>query len=45
VIAYFDNSDSNRNNPNDPPKSLRFGDLTDEPLCAVAIAKARSTTD
>ncbi|MEN3332375.1 MAG: hypothetical protein V7641_1740 [Blastocatellia bacterium] len=45
VIAYFDNSDSNRNNPNDPPKSLRFGDLTDEPLCAVAIAKARSTND
>jgi hypothetical protein len=45
VIAYFDNSDNNRNNPNDPPKTLRFSDLTDEPLCAVAIAKARSTTD
>jgi hypothetical protein len=45
VSAYFDNSDDNRNNPNDPPKSLRFGDLTDEPLCAVAIAKARPTND
>ncbi|MFL6216503.1 MAG: c-type cytochrome [Blastocatellia bacterium] len=39
VIAYFDNSDSNRNNPNDPPKALRLRDLTDEPLCAVAIIK------
>jgi hypothetical protein len=45
VIAYFDNSDTNRNNPNDPPKLLRWRDLTDEPLCAVVIAKARSTTD
>jgi hypothetical protein len=45
VIAYFDNSDNNRNNPNDPPKALRWRDLTDEPLCAVVIAKARSTSD
>jgi hypothetical protein len=45
VIAYFDNSDNNRNNPNDPPKALRWRDLTDEPLCAVVIAKARSTND
>jgi hypothetical protein len=45
VLAYFDNSEDNRDNPNDPPKSLRFGDLTDEPLCAVAIAKARATSD
>ena len=40
VIAYFDNSDANRNNQNDPPKALRLSDLTDEPLCAVAIVKA-----
>jgi hypothetical protein len=39
VIAYFDNSDANRNNPNDPPKALRLRDLIDEPLCAVAIVK------
>src|SRR5436853_3260568 len=45
VIAYFDNSDNNRNNPNDPPKALRWRDLTDEPLCAVVIAKARNTSD
>jgi len=45
VIAHFDNSDNNRNNPNDPPKALRWRDLTDEPLCAVVIAKARSTSD
>jgi mono/diheme cytochrome c family protein len=45
VIAYFDNSDDNRNNPNDPPKPLRWRDLTDEPLCAVAVAKTRSTNE
>jgi len=39
VIAYFDNSDSNRNNPNDPPKALRLRELTDEPLCALAITR------
>jgi hypothetical protein len=26
VIAYFDNSDGNRNNPNDPAKPLRLSD-------------------
>jgi len=45
VIAYFDNSDDNRDNPNDPPKSWRWRGLTDEPLCAVIIAKARATSD
>lgn len=45
VIAYLDNSDDNRNNPNDPPKPLRLGDLTGEPLCALTIAKARSPNE
>jgi mono/diheme cytochrome c family protein len=35
VISYFDNSDGNRNNPNDPPKELRWSDLTNDPLCSV----------
>jgi mono/diheme cytochrome c family protein len=39
VIAYFDNSDGNRNNPNDPPKALRLRDISDEPLCAMVIVK------
>ena len=45
VIAYFDNSDSNPNNPNDPPQPLRLGDLGGEPLCAVMIAKPRSSNE
>ncbi len=35
VTAYFDNSDNNRNNPNDPPVALQFA----EPLCEIALAQ------
>jgi hypothetical protein len=45
VIAYFDNSDDNRNNPNNPAKALRWADLTSEPMCAVLIANGRSPND
>lgn len=45
VIAYLDNSDNNRDNPNDPPRALRLRDLTDAPLCAVLIAKTRAAND
>ena len=38
VIAYFDNSDENQRNPNNPPKPLRWSELTAEPLCRLLIA-------
>ncbi|HWO02079.1 MAG TPA: hypothetical protein VNS63_22725, partial [Blastocatellia bacterium] len=42
VIAYFDNSDSNTKNPNDPAKQIRWSDLTPEPLCALLVARPRT---
>ncbi len=42
VIAYFDNSDNNTKNPNDPAKQVRWSDLTPEPLCALLVAKPRN---
>ena len=45
VIAYFDNSDGNRNNPNDPPKQLRWADITSDPLCSLSLAKPRGNND
>jgi hypothetical protein len=43
VTAYFDNSDDNANNPNDPAKSLRWSEITSEPLCSLSIATAATT--
>ena len=43
VVAYFDNSDGNRDNPNDPPKQVRWSELTSDPLCALLIANNRAT--
>jgi mono/diheme cytochrome c family protein len=45
VIAYFNNSDSNRNNPNSPPKQLRWADISSDPLCSLFAAKPRSGND
>jgi hypothetical protein len=45
VTAYFDNSDDNANNPNDPAKSLRWSEITSEPLCALLIASNRAAND
>ncbi len=36
VTAYLDNSDDNRNNPNDPPAQVRFA----EALCEIALTSA-----
>jgi hypothetical protein len=38
VIAYFDNSDGNRNNPNDPAKPIRWSELTTDPWCLLLLA-------
>jgi hypothetical protein len=45
VIAYFDNSDDNRNNPNSPAKPVRWADLTSDPMCALLIANGRGAND
>jgi len=42
VIAYFDNSDENRNQPNDPPKQLRWSDLTTDPMFVVLAVKGEA---
>lgn len=39
VTAYLDNSDNNRNNPNDPPVALQF----DQPLCEIALTQENQT--
>ena len=38
VIAYFDNSDDNHNNPSSPPKAMRLSELSNEPLCTLLVA-------
>jgi hypothetical protein len=43
VIAYFDNSDDNRHNPNDPAKTLRWSELGGAPLFSVLAATRDST--
>ena len=40
VIAYFDNSEGNQKNPNDPPKSVHWSELSSEPLCALLVANS-----
>ena len=42
VIAYFDNSENNAKNPNDPPKQVRWSDLSSEPLCTLLVARPRN---
>jgi hypothetical protein len=38
VIAYVDNSEDNQKNPNDPPKSVRWSEISAAPLCALLVA-------
>lgn len=45
VIAYFDNSEANPNNPNEPPKAARWSELSPDPLCALVVAHLRATND
>jgi len=40
VIAYFDNSEGNQKNPNDPPKSVHWSELSSDPLCALLVANS-----
>ncbi|HKY05065.1 MAG TPA: cytochrome c [Blastocatellia bacterium] len=45
VVAYFDNSEENAYNPNSPPKQVRWGDLTSDPLFTLVVTAARASTD
>jgi hypothetical protein len=45
VIAYFDNSDDNRNNPNNPAKAVRWPDLSPEPMCTLLMANGLGAND
>ena len=37
VIAYLDNSDDNPRNPNNPPRTLAWSEITPEPLCILLV--------
>lgn len=43
VIAYFDNSDDNPNNPN-PAKPVRWSELSSRPLCSLLVATPAATS-
>jgi hypothetical protein len=45
VIAYFDNSESNAKNPNDPPMRVRWSELSSDPMCALLIATPRNSRE
>ena len=45
VVAYFDNSEANQKNPNDPPKALRWSELSTDPLCALLVTTASPTVN
>ena len=40
VIAYFNNSEGNQKNPNDPPKPVRWSEISGDPLCALLVVDA-----
>lgn len=44
VVAYFDNSEANRDNPNSPPKQVRWSDLKADSLCALLVAVEREAS-
>ncbi|MEW6126969.1 MAG: hypothetical protein AB1757_08015 [Acidobacteriota bacterium] len=45
VTAYFDNSENNPANPNDPPKTLRWSEISGEPLCVLSVASNRNANE
>jgi mono/diheme cytochrome c family protein len=38
LVATFDNSAENPNNPNDPPKNMRWGDKTTDEMCIAFLS-------
>ncbi|HWC75979.1 MAG TPA: hypothetical protein VG778_00865 [Blastocatellia bacterium] len=41
VVAHFDNSENNNANPNDPPKQVRWSELTPDPICLLLVANTQ----
>jgi hypothetical protein len=37
VVAHFDNSAANRNNPASPPREVRWGEQTTDEMCVAAL--------
>jgi hypothetical protein len=37
VVAYFDNSEANQKNPNDPPRPVRWSEISTDPVCALLL--------
>ncbi len=45
VTAYFDNSEDNPANPSDPPKNLRWSEISSEALCVLLVSTNRSANE
>ena len=41
VVAYFDNSGENQKNPHDPPRPVRWSEISGDPICALLVASSR----
>ena len=37
VVAYFDNSEANQKNPNEPPKAVKWSEISTDPVCALLL--------
>ncbi|HET7711488.1 MAG TPA: ascorbate-dependent monooxygenase [Thermoanaerobaculia bacterium] len=45
LTAYFDNSENNPRNPNQPPKSVSWGEATTDEMCIAFIGYTRDSED
>lgn len=45
VVAIFDNSPENPNNPHHPPKEIHWGEGTDDEMCTLFVAYTRDDED
>ena len=43
LVAYFDNSSENPNNPHDPPKPVRWGEKTTDEMCIAFLGLLRAS--
>jgi hypothetical protein len=43
VVAYYDNSEGNPNNPNKPPKEVRWGEQTTDEMCLAYVSVTRDS--
>jgi hypothetical protein len=45
VVAHFDNSDANPNNPYHPPRDVTWGEGTDDEMCTLFLAYTEDDED